>query len=128
MTDIINAAKLANAHNFISDLPGGYEKQVGDSGSQLSGGQKQCIVIARILVHKARILLLDEATSALDNESELIVQDALDRFPDRTCGLYGIALASQGAVDRKKASLAAARIFTLTDRRSQIDLLVRKVK
>ncbi|WP_230800838.1 ABC transporter ATP-binding protein [Seohaeicola saemankumensis] len=88
--EVIEAAKIAHAHEFIDKLPGGYETQIGENGSFLSGGQRQRLSIARAVLRRAPILLLDEATSALDSHSEVLVRDALARI---TQGVTTIVIA-----------------------------------
>jgi ATP-binding cassette subfamily B protein len=85
--DVEAAARAANAHDFVSDLPDGYKTEVGERGVRLSGGQKQRVAIARALLKDPPILILDEATSSLDAESESLVQDALERLMARRTSL-----------------------------------------
>ena len=78
--DVIEAAKMAGAHEFITQLKNGYDTYVGERGVKLSGGQKQRISIARVFLKNPAILVLDEATSALDNESEYLVNQSLEKL------------------------------------------------
>ena len=80
MEQVVAAAKIANAHDFIMETPDGYDTNIGDRGGKLSGGQRQRLSIARAVLKNPPILILDEATSALDTESERLVQDALERL------------------------------------------------
>ena len=85
--EVMAAAKIANAHEFIENLPEKYYTNIGDDGNKLSGGQKQRVSIARAVLKNPPIMILDEATSALDTESERFVQDALEKMMENRTSL-----------------------------------------
>lgn len=101
LDEIIAAAKLANAHDFIEKLPKGYDTLVGERGIKLSGGERQRVAIARAFLSDARVLILDEATSSLDSESELLIQQAMERLMvGRTTIVIAHRLSTVRALDR----------------------------
>ena len=98
---IMDAAKAANAHAFISQMPQGYESRIGERGVKISGGERQRLALARAILKNPPILILDEATSALDTESEILVQEAIERLmPDRTSIVIAHRLSTVQHADR----------------------------
>jgi ATP-binding cassette subfamily B protein len=101
MDAIVEAARLANAHDFIAQLPNGYSTLVGERGIKLSGGERQRVALARAFLADAPILILDEATSSLDSESEALIQEAMQRLMvGRTAIIIAHRLSTVRALDR----------------------------
>ncbi len=107
LEDVIAAAKAANTHDFVCDLPHGYDTIVGERGQSLSGGERQRVSIARAILHDPRVLILDEATSAVDTETERNIQEAMDRL---VTGRTVFAIAHRLSTLRK-----ASRLFVVED-------------
>jgi subfamily B ATP-binding cassette protein MsbA len=120
--DVVRAAEIANAHSFIMNMPNGYDTVIGERGFRLSGGEKQRLSIARAVFKDSPILILDEATSQLDTESEILVQEAIDRMM-RNRTVFVIA-------HRLSTIKHATRIYVLDDGRvvdiGSHDLLIQK--
>lgn len=120
MQRVQEAAKMAFAHDFIQELPNGYETQIGQRGGLLSGGQKQRVAIARSIVSRPKVLLLDEATSALDPHAEGIVQQALDRAAE---GRTTIVIAHKLATIRKADNIVVMSKGSIIEQGSHESLL-----
>jgi subfamily B ATP-binding cassette protein MsbA len=121
--EIIAAAKIANAHEFIADLPNGYDTNIGDSGNKLSGGQKQRLSIARAVLKNPPIMILDEATSALDTEGERLVQDALEKMMrNRT----SIVIAHRLSTIQNANTIVVLQKGAIVEQGSHHELMVKK--
>ena len=121
--EVVEAAKAANAHDFIMALPQGYDTNVGDRGNALSGGQRQRIAIARAILKNPQILILDEATSALDTESEKIVQAALDRLME---GRTAVVIAHRLSTVRDADDIVVIDHGRIVEEGTHAELLAKK--
>jgi subfamily B ATP-binding cassette protein MsbA len=120
---VVAAAKAAMAHDFITQLPKGYQTLIGDRGQRLSGGQRQRLAIARALLKDAPILILDEATSELDSESEMLVQSALNNL---MTGRTVFVIAHRLSTIRRADLIAVLEGGTIRERGTHEELLERR--
>ncbi len=121
--DVIEAAKIANAHDFIAAMPKGYQTNIGDRGGKLSGGQRQRLSIARAILKNPPILILDEATSALDTESERLVQDAIIKLMQRRTSLV---IAHRLSTIQHADEILVIRKGEIVEKGTHQDLLLQK--
>ncbi|WP_019219214.1 ABC transporter ATP-binding protein [Bartonella florencae] len=121
--DIIKAAKTANAHDFIMELPNGYDTQIGDNGCKLSGGQKQRLAIARAMLHDSEVLILDEATSALDSQTEAQINETLHHL---TKGRTTIVIAHRLSTIARADKIVVIKNGQLMEQGSQQELLAKE--
>eukprot|EP00970_Alexandrium_tamarense_P007024 scaffold1229_cov193-Alexandrium_tamarense.AAC.26 len=121
--EIVEAAKVANAHSFINSFPNTYDEDVGERGMNLSGGQRQRLVIARALIRKPSLLLLDEATSALDPESEAAVQEALNELLQHRAGMTTIIIAHRLQTVRNADTIVVIKKGAVVEQGSHAELV-----
>lgn len=122
-SDIIKASEIANAHEFVKDLPEQYETNIGDGGNMLSGGQKQRLSIARAVLKNPPVMVLDEATSALDTESEQLVQQALDKMMQNRTSLV---IAHRLSTIQKADNIVVLRKGQIVEQGKHAELLTKK--